>query len=144
MKSQARTFFTEVRDDVVLEVNTSTSPFEITTNKSGVLKSHTLILATGADSRWLHAEGEWDLRGRGVSSCAACDGYLFKGKTCAVVGGGDTAMEEALMLSRICSDVKLIHRRDTFRASSVLQTRVLENKNINVRWNTEVIKFGGK
>jgi len=144
MKKQARSFFTEVWDDTVLSVNTSVRPFEITTNKSGLLRSHTLIMATGADSRWLHAEGEYDLRGRGVSSCAACDGYLFKNKACAVIGGGDTAMEEALMLSRICSKVQLVHRRDSFRASLVLQQRVLTNPNINVRWNSAIAKYSGK
>lgn len=144
MKHQARSFFTEVRDDFVIAVNTSVHPFEITTNQTGTLRTHTLILATGADSRWLGVEGEWDLRGHGVSSCAACDGYLFKGKSCAVIGGGDTAMEEALMLSRICSSVLLIHRRGQFRASLVLQQRVLQNPNIKVRWNSAVKRFIGK
>jgi len=141
MKKQARSFFTEVWDDTVISVNTSTRPFQILTNKSGLVQSHTIIVATGADSRWLHAEGEYELRGRGVSSCAACDGYLYKGKSCAVVGGGDTAMEEALMLSRICSEVNLIHRRDMFRASLVLQQRVLANPNIHVRWNSAIAKY---
>lgn len=141
MKKQARSFFTEVWDDSVVQVNTLVRPFEIMTNKSGLVRSHTIIVATGADSRWLHAEGEYDLRGRGVSSCAACDGYLFKGKVCAVIGGGDTAMEEALMLSRICSTVHLIHRRDAFRASLVLQQRVLHNPNIRVRWNSAIAKY---
>lgn len=141
MKSQARSFFAEVRDDMVLGLNTTTRPFEIYTNNSGTVKAHSIILSTGADSRWLHAEGEWDLRGNGVSACATCDGYLFKGKSCAVVGGGDTAMEESLFLSRICSKTTLIHRRDTFRASSVMQKRVLANSKIEVRWNTEIAKY---
>jgi thioredoxin-disulfide reductase/thioredoxin len=144
MKRQARSFFTEVWDDAVVQLNTSTTPFEIMTNKSGLVKAATIIVATGADSRWLWAEGEYELRGQGVSSCAACDGYLFKNKPCAVIGGGDTAMEEALMLSRICSSVQLIHRRDTFRASLVLQQRVLGNSQISVRWNSMVSKYIGK
>mmetsp|Transcript_22240 Transcript_22240/g.63807 ORF Transcript_22240/g.63807 Transcript_22240/m.63807 type:complete len:635 (-) Transcript_22240:54-1958(-) len=144
MKKQARSFFTEVWDDSVVQVDVTKRPFEIMTNTSGLVRSHTLIMATGADSRWLHAEGEWELRGHGVSSCAACDGYVFKGKPCAVVGGGDTAMEEALMLSRICSSVQLIHRRDSFRASLVLQQRVLSNANIKVSWNRQVAKYVGK
>jgi len=144
MKQQARSFFAEVKDDVVLDVNTAKRPFELITNKSGVIKAHTLILATGADSKWLEVEGEYEYRGFGVSSCAACDGYLFKHKSCAVIGGGDTAMEEALMLSRICSDITLIHRRDKFRASDVLQKRVLSNPKITVRWNTAIEKFVGK
>merc|ERR1711879_288398 len=144
MKHQARSFFTEVWDDAVLSVNTSERPFRIQTNKSGIVMTHTVILATGADSRWLQVEGEYNYRGHGVSSCAACDGYLFKGKSCAVIGGGDTAMEEALMLSRICSEVILLHRRDQFRASLVLQQRVLANPHIKVQWNTAVSKFEGK
>jgi thioredoxin-disulfide reductase len=143
MKDQARSFFTEFWDDSVIAINTSVRPMEIMTNKTGLVRMHALILATGADSRWLNVEGEYDFRGHGVSSCAACDGYLFKGKSCAVIGGGDTAMEEALMLSRICSSVTLIHRRDQFRASLVLQDRVLNNKAINVLWNTEVAKYVG-
>jgi thioredoxin reductase (NADPH) len=144
MKQQARSFFTEVWDDAVVGVNTSTSPFELMTNKSGLVRAHTIIVATGADSRWLHAEGEYDLRGHGVSSCAACDGYLFKGKSCAVIGGGDTAMEEALMLSRICSSVQLVVRRDSLRASLVLQQRVMSNQNIVIRWNKVVEKYVAK
>jgi len=89
-------------------------------------------------------EGEWDYRGFGVSSCATCDGYLYKGKACAVVGGGDTAMEEALVLARMCSSVDLIHRRDSFRASLVLQQRVLSHPNIKVRWNTSIQRYVGR
>lgn len=143
MKQQARSFFTEVRDDFIVKVNVSTRPFTLITNRSDIYKAHAIIVATGADSRWLDAKGEWDFRGHGVSSCAACDGYLFKGKACAVVGGGDTAMEEALMLSRICSSIDLIHRRESFRASLVLQQRVLTNPNIRVRWNSVVEEFMG-
>mmetsp|Transcript_25897 Transcript_25897/g.41579 ORF Transcript_25897/g.41579 Transcript_25897/m.41579 type:complete len:633 (-) Transcript_25897:173-2071(-) len=141
MRSQARTFNTEIRDDVVLSLNTEARPFEIMSNRSGLIRAHTIILATGADSRYLHAEGEWELRGNGVSSCATCDGYLFKGKKCVVVGGGDTAMEEALFLSRICSETTIIHRRDAFRASVALQKRVLNNKKISVMWNTTIAKY---
>lgn len=144
MKHQARSFYAEVWDDLVISVNTSVSPFQIYTNSSGLVQAHTLIAATGANSKWLHVKGEWDYRGFGVSSCAACDGYLFKGKACAVIGGGDSAMEEALMLARICSSVNLIHRRDTFRASLVLQQRVLNHPHITVRWNTAVKRFAGQ
>jgi len=144
MKHQARSFFTEVWDDTVVNVNTSVKPFVIQTNSSGTVHAHTIIVATGADSKWLDAEGEWDYRGFGVSSCAACDGYLYKNKACAVVGGGDTAMEEALMLSRICGSVTLLHRRDNFRASLVLQQRVLSHPNIKVRWNSVIHRYVGK
>lgn len=144
MKGQARTFFTEVWDDSVMSVNMSSTPFEIVTNKSGSLKAHTIIVATGADSKWLDVTGEWDYRGFGVSSCAACDGYLYKGKVCAVVGGGDTAMEEALMLGRICGKVHLLVRRNSFRASLVLQQRVLGHPHIKVHWNSAIHQYVGR
>jgi thioredoxin reductase len=147
MKQQARKFYTEVRDDTVVEIDTSarpSGPFRIKTNNSDeVVLSHTVIIATGADSKWLEVEGEWEYRGHGVSSCAVCDGALYKDKPCAVVGGGDTAMEEALYLSRVCSSVVLLHRRGEFRASQVLQQRVLENPNIEVRYHTAVASFQG-
>jgi thioredoxin-disulfide reductase len=144
MKTQARSFFTEVWDDTVVDIDMSKRPFIVRTNSSGEVMSHTVILATGAESKWLEIEGEWEYRGHGVSSCAVCDGALFKGKPCAVVGGGDTAMEEALYLTRVCSSVTVIHRRSEFRASKVLQQRVIENPSIEIRWNTEVASFHGK
>jgi thioredoxin reductase len=144
MKTQARSFFTEVWDDEVAEINMSARPFVISTKKLGEVKAHSVILATGAESKWLDIEGEYDYRGNGVSSCAVCDGALFKGKACAVVGGGDTAMEEALYLTRVCSSVTLIHRRDEFRASKVLQDRVIGSPSIDIRWNTSVASFQGE
>lgn len=144
MKQQALSFLAEVRDDSVLSVNTSAHPLEISTHSSGLLKAHTLIWATGADSRWLHVEGEDEYKGHGVSGCAACDGFLYKGKKCAVIGGGDSAMEEALMLARLCSEVTIVHRRDKFRASPLLQKRVLDNPKVDVRWNSEVARFVGE
>merc|ERR1719486_1391615 len=106
-------------------------------------QAHTLVLATGADSRWLGVPGEEDLKGGGVSSCATCDGFLYSGKPVLVVGGGDTAMEEALVLARTSSAVSLVHRRDTFRASKVLQDAVLANAKITVLWNSTVKEFKG-
>jgi len=143
MKRQAKGFFAEIRDTEVQSMNLSVRPFEVNLNGTSV-RAHTVILATGANSRWLEAEGEYEYRGHGVSSCAACDGFLFMGKPCAVIGGGDTAMEEALMLSRICSEVTLIHRRDQFRASLVLQDRVRRNAKISVWWNSAVARFAGR
>lgn len=144
MKHQARSFYAEVWDDMVVAVNTTVQPMQIHTNSSGLVQAHTIIAATGANSKWLHVKGEWDYRGHGVSSCAACDGYLYKGKACAVIGGGDSAMEEALMLARICSSVDLLHRRGSFRASLVLQQRVLNHPHIRVRWNSAVKRFIGR
>merc|ERR1712151_1420608 len=128
---------------MVSSVNTTSRPFQVKTENNGIIEAHSLIISTGADSKWLDVPGGYEFRGHGVSACAACDGYLYRGKPCAVIGGGDTAMEAALMLSRICSEVTLIHRKNTFRASPVLQQRVLANSNINVRWQTVVAKFAG-
>lgn len=144
MKQQALSFFTEARDDWVIRLNTTARPMEVHTKRNGRLQAHTIILAMGADSRWLHAKGEEDFKGHGVSACAACDGFLYRGKRCAVIGGGDTAMEEALMLSRICSSVTVVHRRDKFRASGMLQQQVLKNPKVSIRWNSEVLRFVGK
>jgi len=144
MSKQAQSFSTEVRDDTVLRINASSRPFEVYTNHDGLVKAQSIIFATGADSRWLHADGEDDFKGHGVSACAACDGFLYRGKRCAVIGGGDSALEEALMLSRICSSVTIVHRRDKFRASAVLQKNVLGHPKVLVKWNTEVLRFVGK
>lgn len=143
-KQQAQSFFTEFMEDSVVSVNVSQRPFTIETKANGKIKAHSIIISTGADSKWLDVEGEYEYRGSGVSACAACDGYLYRGKPCAVIGGGDTAMEAALMLSRICSAVTVIHRRDSFRASWAMQQRVLDNSKITVRWNTEVLRFVGR
>jgi len=143
-KQQAQSFFADFMEDTVVSVNVSQRPFTIETSNQGVIKAHSIIISTGADSRWLDVEGEYEYRGNGVSACAACDGYLYKGKPCAVVGGGDTAMEAALMLQRICSSVTVIHRRDSFRASWAMQQRVISNSRITVRWNTEIRRFVGR
>lgn len=143
-KEQAQSFFADFLDDMVSSVNTTSRPFQVKTENNGIIEAHSLIISTGADSKWLDVPGEYEFRGHGVSACAACDGYLYRGKPCAVIGGGDTAMEAALMLSRICSTVTLIHRRETFRASWATQQRVLENSRISILWNTEVSRFLGK
>lgn len=144
MKLQATSFSAAVWDDMVIRLNTTARPMEVHTKAHGQLQAHSIILATGADSRWLNAIGEEDFKGHGVSSCAACDGFLFRGKRCAVIGGGDTAMEEALMLAPICSSVTVVHRRDKFRASAALQRRVLKHPKVSIRWNSEVLRFVGK
>lgn len=145
MRKQAWGFETRLVDDSVKVVDLTKRPFEITLNKTdGVLKTHTLIIATGADSRWLGAPGEYQYRGGGVSSCATCDGFLFRDQHVAVIGGGDTAMEDALVLARTSSKVTVIHRRDSFRASHMLAERVLSHPLIEVKWNCSVAEFAGE
>ena len=106
--------------------------------------SKAIIIATGAKALWLNVPGEQELRGKGVSACATCDGFFFKDKVVAVVGGGDTAMEEALTLTRFAKKVYIIHRRDNFRASKIMQERVFANKKIEVIWNAQVVEVMGK
>jgi len=105
--------------------------------------SNTIILATGADSIWLNVPGEIQLRGKGVSTCATCDAFFFRGKKVVVVGGGDSALEEAHVLSQVAKTVTIIHRRDSFRASQASQDRVLKNPKIKIIWNTTVVKMNG-
>jgi len=142
MKQQAAKFNAVFEHELVTSVDLSQRPFVIKTNASA-LTAHALIVSTGADSRWLGVEGEHMYRGGGVSSCATCDGFLWREKAVAVIGGGDTAMEDALVLARTSSHVTLIHRRDTFRASHVLQQAVLNNPKITVVWNTTIKQFKG-
>merc|ERR1712159_183166 len=145
MRKQAFGFESRLVDNVVMGFDLTKRPFEVTLNNTKEpVKTHTLIIATGADSRWLGVPGEFKYRGGGVSSCATCDGFLFRNQHVAVIGGGDTAMEDALVLARTSSKVTVIHRRDSFRASHVLAERVLNHPLIEVKWNCTVAEFGGE
>jgi thioredoxin reductase (NADPH) len=153
MKRQAAHFGTVFEDDIVTNIivptdrSGSKKPIQVVTNSSGIIDTHTVIVATGAESNWLGIAGEWELRGGGVSSCATCDGFLYSDKHVIVVGGGDTAMEDALVLARTSKKVTIIHRRDTFRASKVLANRVLnyhDPNKINIVWNSVVTEIVGK
>ena len=137
MKKQAAVFGTDIINDYVKEVNFQEVPFIIKTEKE-VFKSHSVVIATGAKAKWLNISGEKEFMGFGVSACATCDGFFFKNKKVAVVGGGNTAIEEALFLSNLCEKVFLIHRRQKLRAEKILQDRLKEKKNVEIIWNSEV------
>ena len=143
MRAQAVQFGTRFESELVTEIDVSSRPFRVRTNSS-VIDTHTIIVATGAESNWLDIPGEYEMRGGGVSSCATCDGAAFSGLDVVVVGGGDTAMEDALVLARTSRSVTVVHRRDTFRASKVMAQRVLEHEKIQVRWNSTLEKILGE
>ncbi len=139
----AKKFGTRIIDENVLKVDFSKKPLEIyTSNKS--YKTNTVIVATGAKALWLNLPNEQRLRGKGVSACATCDAFFFKNKIVGVVGGGDTAMEEALTLTKFANKVYIIHRRDQFRASKIMQDRVRKNPKIETIWNTVVVDVLGE
>jgi len=142
-EAQARRFGTEMLQEDVTAVDFSKRPFTITTD-SGVYQSRAVIISTGASAQWLGLESEQKLQGRGVTACATCDGFFFKNKDVAVVGGGDTAMEEATFLTKYASHVTVIHRRDTLRASKIMQDRAFKNPKISFIWNTEVTEALGE
>lgn len=141
-RDQALGFGTRIIDVDVDRVDLSARPFQVWAG--GVrYTADALIAATGASALWLGLDSETRLRGRGVSACATCDGFFFKGKRVAVVGGGDTALEEATFLTRFAPEVVLIHRRDQFRGSRIMQQRAIDHPAIDVRWNTEVLEVLG-
>ena len=127
---------TDMRSGMVTEVDFSKSPFRCVVDDTQEILAETVIIATGATARWLGLESEKTYRGFGVSACATCDGNFFRGKDVAVVGGGDTALEEATYLAKLCNKVYLVHRRDEFRASKAMQQRVFNTPNIEVVWNS--------
>ena len=136
-RDQAERFGTETIYDLANEVDLSQRPFRVV-GDSGIYTCDALIIATGASAKYLGLPNEQRLRNKGVTACATCDGSFFRGQNVAVIGGGDTAMEEATYLTRMCASVHLIHRRDSFRASKVMQRRVLDNPKITVHWNRAV------
>ncbi|MFZ4064940.1 MAG: thioredoxin-disulfide reductase [Rhodoluna sp.] len=143
-RAQAERFGTEVLLDDVIEVDLTGTIKIVKTGGGQTFEAKTVILATGAAYRELGLPKEKELSGHGVSWCATCDGFFFREKTIAVIGGGDSAMEEATFLTRFASKVYLIHRRDTFKASKIMQERALANPKIEVVWNTEVAELLGE
>jgi thioredoxin reductase (NADPH) len=142
-KAQAERFGTVIHLENVMKVDLSKRPFTLEDESGRTVKTQTLIVATGASAKWLNVPGEAEYTNRGVSACATCDGAFFKGEEVFVVGGGDTAMEEATYLAKIVNKVILLHRRDQFRASKIMQHRVLGNPKISVVWNTVVEEILG-
>ena len=142
MRKQAERFGTRFITRNVTEVDFGARPFKVTVGKETYL-GDSLIISTGASARWLNLPSEQQYRNRGVSACATCDGAFFKGVEVAIVGGGDTAMEEAQFLTRFATKVHLIHRKDTFRASKIMQDRVKKHPKIEIVWNNEVTEVLG-
>lgn len=143
-KKQAERFGTDIRYEMITKVDFSGAVHHIWTEAEEKISAHTIIISTGASAKWLGLPSEKKLTNKGVSACAVCDGFFFKGQEVAVVGGGDTAAEEATYLSKLCPKVHLLVRRDLLRASKIMQERVLKTPNIEVHWNTEVEEVLGE
>jgi len=142
-RKQAERMGADIRFGVVTKVDFSGPEHKVIVDGKKEIHAEAVIIATGASAKWLGLESEKRLNGFGVSACAVCDGFFFKGQEVAIVGGGDTAAEEALYLSKLCTTVHLLVRRDEMRASKVMQDRVLKTKNIKVYWNTETDEILG-
>lgn len=143
-RKQAERFGTQVRYGLVTSVDFSSSPHKVVVDEQKTILADTVLISTGASAKWLGLESETRLNGKGVSACAVCDGFFFRGQEVAVVGAGDTACEEASYLANICSKVYMIVRRDEMRASLIMQKRVLNNPKIEVLWNTETEEILGE
>jgi thioredoxin reductase (NADPH) len=143
MRKQAERFGTRIVSSDVTKVDFSERPFKVWVG-GDEYESDTVIVSTGASARWLGIPGEERLRGYGVSACATCDGFFFRDRNLAIVGGGDSAMEEALFLTKFASKVTIVHRRDEFRASKIMVQRALDHPKIEVMWNTTVDEVLGK
>lgn len=143
-EKQAARMGTDIRYGLATAADLSARPFRITIDENKIVEADALIISTGASARWLNLESEQRLNGYGVSACAVCDGFFFKGREVAIVGAGDTACEEALYLSKICSTVHMLVRRNEMRASKIMQERVEKTSNIIIYWNTETLEVLGE
>ncbi len=143
MRGQAEHVGTELIADYITSIDLDSRPFKAVSDNGKTYTGDTLIIATGAKARWLGIPSEEKFRGKGVSACATCDGFFFKGKEVAIVGGGNTAVEEATFLTNFCTKVTLIHRRDSLKAEKILQDRLFKNPKINVIWDTVIEEVVG-
>lgn len=144
MRDQAAKYGAEILDVNFVKGDYSKEPFKVTTDDEKEYYSKSIIIATGADTKWLQIPGEEEKIGRGVSSCAPCDAAFYRNKRVVVIGGGDSAMEEALVLAKFASEVWIIHRREEFRASDIMQKKVFDNEKIKVIWNATPIEILGE
>lgn len=143
MQAQAEHVGTRMLWDTIVDLDLSGPPFRAIGDSGDVYEGETLVIATGAQARWLGVPGEQELGGKGVSACATCDGFFYRGKKVVVIGGGNTAVEEALYLTNHSPDVTVIHRRDSFRAEKILQDRLFAHAAVSVAWNKTVSRFIG-
>ena len=143
MQAQAAHVGTEIVSDLIVEADLTGPPFRLTGDSGDLYLGESVIIATGAQARWLDIPSETALRGRGVSACATCDGFFYRGKNVAVIGGGNTAVEEALFLTNFASQVTLVHRRDKLRAEKILQDRLFKNPKVSVIWDHVVNEIVG-
>jgi len=141
MQAQAEHVGTRMMWDTIVDIDLSERPFRLRGDSGTSYVCDVLVIATGAQARWLGLESEYALQGKGVSACATCDGFFYRGKKVAVIGGGNTAVEEALYMTNHSHDVTLIHRRDSLRAERILQERLFAHPNIKVLWNKQVTEF---
>ena len=143
MQKQAENVGARIEFDLMTNIDTENWPFNVITDSGKEIIAETIIIATGAQARWLGLESEEKYNGKGVSACATCDGFFFKNKKVAVIGGGNTAVEEALYLSNLCKKVTLIHRRNELRAEKILQSRLINKSNVEILWEKKVEEFLG-
>jgi thioredoxin reductase (NADPH) len=143
MQAQAEHVGAQMMYDQIVSVDLNVRPFRLIGDGGTVYSADTLVISTGAQAKWLGVEGELLLQGKGVSACATCDGFFYRGKKVVVIGGGNTAVEEALYLTNHSHDVTIIHRRDSFRAEKILQKRLFAHPHVKVLWNQEVARFVG-
>lgn len=143
-EQQAQRMGADVRWGLATKVDFTNRPYRVEIDEEKWIEADSIIIATGASAKWLGLDSEQRLNGHGVSACAVCDGFFFKGQEVAIVGAGDTACEEALYLSKLCSNVHMLIRRDEMRASKIMQNRVLKTPNIKVYWNTDTLEIMGE